>query len=158
MVPSDPRTQLVRRPACTVRTRRAETRWQLPPSLPTTAFDRCGSMLRKPPNESFRRSRRLEMTFRSPAANARFRATSARSPFPAYFFDALPDTSFGPFSYGLLPSPLGFPMRGKSQSVARYRYPARFVHRTPPVLLLFGTFRSLWISARPVRHRRLAST
>ena len=120
-----------------------------PPLLPATAFGHCGSLRRKRPDCDLLRSRHLETAFRSPRAAACVQATSPGSTFPACSFDA--------------PAGHGHSARSVTNSVPCLRLPVvgEFIARNPlpitcpafqpalPVSLLFGTFRSLRLNARP---------
>jgi hypothetical protein len=68
---------------------------------------------------SFRRSRRLEATFRSPVATACFQATSAGSPFRICLFRVRRNWLAGPFGSDSFPR-LPFKLRGRSTPFARF--------------------------------------
>jgi hypothetical protein len=75
----------------------------------------------KPDLLSFRRSRHLEMAFRSPPAAARFRTSSHGSSFPACLFDATAEPATDSFGSGLH-SPIS--VAGGGRFIALHPLPA----------------------------------
>ena len=79
---------------------------------PQTPLSVCGSPLRRTSANSPDRSRRLEPTFRSPIATARFRTVPTRSTLPVEPFDLPAKLPSGPFGLRL-PSSRRFRRAGK---------------------------------------------